>query len=52
MHLYIVLAKNRVLFGVTFHEGPVRRHRKFILKLFVGSSALVKKYFALELVFS
>jgi len=52
MHLSIVLAKNLVLFGVTFHEGPVRRHRKFTLKPFAGSSALVKKCFALELVFS
>ena len=46
IHLYIVLAKNLVLFGAAFHEGTVRSHHKFILKPFAWSFALVKKYFA------
>lgn len=34
MHLYIVPAKNLILFGSVFHEGAGRWHHKFILKPF------------------
>lgn len=34
MYLYIVLAKNWVLFRATFHEGAVGTHHEIILKPF------------------